>query len=74
MLGQGWERVWGRVVAKGSMFLCGHAKFAVPVLLDQVEKACGKMIVEYSGLQRTGLEVCRKVASDLIGFHVIPCI
>lgn len=36
------------------------------------KEACGKMTIEYSGLERTGLEVCHKVASDLIGFHVIP--
>lgn len=63
-LGQGLERVWGGVVAKGYMFICGHAEFVV--------SACMRMAIEYSGLERTGLEMCNKVASDLGGLPIIP--
>ena len=37
------------------VFIGGHAKFAVPALLDQVEKAYMKVTVEYSDLEGTGL-------------------
>lgn len=39
------ERVWGGVVAKGYMLVCGHAEFVVPMLLDQVEKAVWRRLL-----------------------------